>query len=690
LNGARLVGIAKETLLNPQALASHLRESGITSLFLTTALFNQIAQELPTAFASLDYLLFGGEQVEPRWVAKVLAEQPPRHLLHVYGPTENTTFSTWYPLTQVAEGSANLPIGKPLANSLAYVLDVYHQPVPIGVPGELYVAGAGLARGYLHRPQLTAATFLELELFGQVTRVYKTGDLARWLPNGNLEYLGRMDHQVKLRGFRIELGEIEAILMQHEAVKEAVVVLRKEDMNPQLVAYVTRNATTNLAGFEDRPGLTGSIAENATANLAGFEDSPGLIADFTSMLLTWLATRLPDYMIPTSMMVLEKLPLTPNGKIDRRALPAPSATLAKRHAIPRDYLELQLVQLWEELLNVHPIGITDHFFELGGHSLLAVKLMSQIQHRFGKQLPLATLFQAPTIVQLAENLRSETAFAHTSLVAIQPYGQGIPLFCLPGAGGHVLYFHAFASQLGTQQPVFGLETPGLDGTCVPPTSIEAHAQSLLTYLQQRQPQGPYYLAGHSAGGIVAFELARQLEQRGERVAQLLIFDTTLMVPSNFLTDLTGKSELDWLWEWVEAIAESEEQALTLSRTTLAALIDDKARWQLVAEYLHQRKVLPSGMGVEQIQLMMAVYQAANWNAVRYRPTGTIQAPIVVFRAQEPPPIEWQDSCYHRSDWGWQDYTATTVKVIWVPGSHQTMLNSPQVQTLVTHVQQLLG
>ncbi len=224
-------------------------------------------------------------------------------------------------------------IGQPIANTRIYILDAAHQPQPPWIHGELCIAGAGLARGYLNRPELTAEKFIEVELFGKTERIYKTGDLARWLPDGNLEYLGRIDHQVKLRGFRIELGEIEAVLCQHSAVKEAVVTLYEVDDNKRLVAYITTEAESNE-----------------------------LIAFLTNS----LKTSLPDYMVPSCFTVLDKLPLTPNGKIDRKALPALDALLTgKRYRAPRDTFELQLVHIWEKVLEVHPISIIDNFFEIG-------------------------------------------------------------------------------------------------------------------------------------------------------------------------------------------------------------------------------------------------------------------------------------------------------------------------------------
>ncbi|MGH7186693.1 MAG: thioesterase domain-containing protein, partial [Pseudomonadota bacterium] len=353
--------------------------------------------------------------------------------------------------------------------------------------------------GYLNRPELTAEKFIEIELFGRTERVYKTGDLARWLPDGNLEYLGRLDQQVKLRGFRIELGEIEAVLAGHDAVREAVVVLYRGDDNPRLAAYVT-------------------LAEGADAAVP-------------EALKTHLKARLPDYMIPAQLQILEQLPLTPNGKLDRKALPAPGPSFGQDHpGLPRDAVELRLLHLWQSVLQVSALGIHESFFDLGGHSLLAVKLMSHIQQEFGCRLPVSGLFAHPSVAQLAELLRSgATALAAPPVVALQPPGGGLPIHCLPGAIGSVLYLYPLACRLGTDQPVYALPTPGLDGTPAP-ASVPALAARHLEALRRRQPRGPYRLAGHSSGGRAAFELAWQLEQQGETVALLAILDTSAPDP----------------------------------------------------------------------------------------------------------------------------------------------------------------
>ncbi|QMS92433.1 NcpB [Nostoc edaphicum CCNP1411] len=388
LNGARLVGVRKDLALSPRDFADFMRSQSISVLFLTTALFNQIAQEVPSAFNSLRHLLFGGEAVDPKWVKEVLNNGAPQRLLHVYGPTENTTFSSWYLVQDVPECATTIPIGQPISNTQIYLLDSQLQPVGIGVPGELYIGGDGLAREYLNRTDLTQEKFIPNPFEDSAalasprasaggrrqkaggSRLYKTGDLVRYLSDGNIEYLGRIDDQVKIRGLRIELGEIEAVLSQHSDVQISCVIVREDTPgDKRLVAYIVTH--------QDRQPTMGEIRQ-------------------------FLKAKLPDYMIPSAIVILESFPLTPNGKVDRRALPKPEldTALLEKYVAPRTPVEEMLALLWAQVLKVEQVGISDNFFELGGHSLLATQLVSRIRTSFKVELPLRELFAASTITEL--------------------------------------------------------------------------------------------------------------------------------------------------------------------------------------------------------------------------------------------------------------------------------------------------
>ncbi|MHC5759315.1 non-ribosomal peptide synthase/polyketide synthase [Nostoc sp.] len=402
LNGARLVGVSKDLALSPQEFAAFMRSQRISVLFLTTALFNQIAQEVPSAFNSLRHLLFGGEAVNPKWVKEVLKNGAPQRLLHVYGPTENTTFTSWYLVQDVPEGATTIPIGQPISNTQIYLLDSQLQPVGVGVPGELYIGGDGLAREYLNRTELTQEKFIQ-NPFGESRgageqgsrgaeeqsfpsaphplcpsasseRLYKTGDKARYLSNGNIEYLGRIDNQVKIRGLRIELGEIEAVLSQYSDVQVSYVIVREDTLgDKRLVAYIVTHQHS--------------------------QPTMGEIRQF-------LKTKLPDYMIPSAIVILESFPLTPNGKVDRLALPKPDldTTLLEKYIAPRTPIEEMLTLLWAQVLKVEQVGIYDNFFELGGHSLLATQLVSRIRTSLKVELPLRELFARATVAELAQSV----------------------------------------------------------------------------------------------------------------------------------------------------------------------------------------------------------------------------------------------------------------------------------------------
>ncbi len=380
LNGASLVMLPQETVLSPSEFARYLKRERIHIVWVTTALFNQIVSVDKTAFQTVRDVLVGGEAVSPIWMREVLRSGSPQRLLNMYGPTENTTFTTWYQVVNVEDVTRSIPIGSPVANTHAYVLDHWLNLLPVGIPGELYIGGDGLALGYFERPELTAERFVP-DPFGQPgQRLYRTGDLAKVLPDGSLEFLGRIDQQVKLRGFRVELGEIETILIEHPAVQQAVVRLCENPSGDKFLA----------AYLVSQPDQTAS---------------PGELREF-------LRIRLPDYMLPSAFIFLTALPLTPNGKVDRRALPQPVA-LGLGSDRPASEsgtaLERLLMQIWIDVLGVEQIGMQDNFFDLGGHSLLAFRVMNRIEEIFDSDLSLAILFGAPTFADFANAILENLA-----------------------------------------------------------------------------------------------------------------------------------------------------------------------------------------------------------------------------------------------------------------------------------------
>ena len=658
LNGARLTLIAKETLLDTAQFSALLVGQQITHVTLPPSFLNNLSEQ---AFSDLKTLVVAGEacpvEMMKRWSQNL-------HFINAYGPTENTVCAS---AAVCFPDMDAVSIGKPIANTRIYILNAQHQLQALGIPGELCIAGAGLARGYLNRPELTAEKFIEVELFGKTERVYKTGDLARWLPDGNLEFLGRIDHQVKLRGFRIELGEIEAVLGQFEHVKEAAVSLYEADGNKRLVTYIV---------------LSGQWLVDSKKQ-ARLEGGASLLSTIHSQLSTFLKSRLPDYMVPAHFVVLDSLPLTPNGKIDRKALPAPDDNTRSESTLPRDNIELQLALLWETVLNVPSVGIHDVFFSLGGHSLLAVKLMNHIREQFTAHLPISALFQHPTVAALAELLRQEGTRRFTELVPIHSTGTANPVYCLPGAFGSVMYLYPLATSLGAQQRFYALQTPGLDGSAIPET-IEALALHHLKLVRQQQAIGPYQLVGYSSGGRVAFEMAWQLEQQGETVSLLAILDTNAPGFMSF-----NLSELECLEAYVHLYEQIMGNSLNLPSETIRTLPDIETAYALVAQTFLQHKLLfDPKAAVDELKAMVNVVRITGQAVANHSMPGKLRCSIHLFRASEQSADnEVNDT---REAWGWAQCTHATVTEHWVPGDHLSMMLNPHVKTLAEKLSRYLS
>lgn len=518
LNGGSIVIIDADTFTDPHRLADALTRHKITALFLTPVLFNQYVSTIGSALAQLKYLLCGGDQASLESFAALLKHGGPTHLINGYGPTESTTFAATYEVTQINGQLDRLPIGRPLSNTALYLLDVYGQPVPLGAAGELYIGGAGVASGYLNRPELTAARFLPDPFSNaQNARMYRTGDLASYLPDGNLVFLGRNDHQVKIRGFRIELGEIEARLIEHAQVQEAAVLVLGENSDKRLVAYVVAKPYEQLV----------------------------------HTLRAHLATKLPEYMIPAAFVRLDALPLTPNGKLDRQALPIPDekAFAYRSYEAPQGEIETQLAGIWAELLNFDRISRHDDFFALGGHSLLAVKMIARIHSQLGFEIALRTLFEAPTIEKLAQRLLKLEHLPDASfdvVFPIKPEGTQPPLFCIHPGFGLSWGYGGLAQYLDINQPVYGLQARGLGGMSPLAKTIEEMVADYIEQIRLVQPKGPYRLLGWSFGGSLACSMAAQLEEQGEKVALLALLDANSHYAADHNELATEQDEIDYI------------------------------------------------------------------------------------------------------------------------------------------------
>ncbi len=494
LNGATLHVIDRDTLVAPARLAAELRRGGVTTMFVTTALFNAVIAERPDAFASVRELLFGGEAADVNAVRACLAGGAPTRLLNVYGPTETTTFATTHEITEVPAAAKTIPIGRPIGGTSVRVVDATGRQAPIGVPGELVIGGPGVTAGYLGDAEQTAQRFRRGP-DGSIE--YHTGDLVRRRADGALVFEGRLDRQIKIRGFRIEPGEIETHLTAHPAVREAVVVARPTDAGLRLAAFVVADP--------------------------GFDQSEAL---------RHLSGRIPAFMMPASVVTLAALPRTPNGKIDLAALPDGPAD-AQEHRPPTTPALVTMAGLWQEVLGVDRVGIDDDFFALGGHSIVAIRLMASVRETFGVHADLSLLFEAPTLAAFTDRIVGptlpvdEATPAPSGLVVIRPGGSLTPVFCLPPAGGTVMVYEPMARAFDGERTVYGVQAVGVDGLTEPLRTIEAMAEHSERVIRAVRPEGPYLLAGYSMGGLVAFELARRLTEGGHQVDFVGLIDAQI-------------------------------------------------------------------------------------------------------------------------------------------------------------------
>jgi amino acid adenylation domain-containing protein len=495
LCGGRLAIATKEDAQDGRRLSELLRSSGATVMQATPATWRLLIESGWTGTPGLR-ILCGGEAL-PVELARELVKRS-QSVWNLYGPTETTIWSSLYRVHGQEQHS--VPIGRPIANTQLFVLDEKREQLGRGQAGELCISGAGIARGYLKRPELTAEKFIPDPFSGVPgARLYRTGDLARLGQEGEMEYLGRMDHQVKIRGYRIELGEIESVFEQHIGIRQAVVTAREEKPGDKyLAAYVV------LAN-----GARPSIAE----------------------LREHLLRSLPDYMVPAAIIELAEIPLNTNGKVDRKALPPPAIShFTGTHdcVAPRNDTERKLVAMWEKILSIRPIGVTTSFFDLGGRSVLAAQLFMQISRAFHQDVPLAALFEAPTVEQLARRLRGpKDEFTYATIVEIHPVGSRVPFFCVHGGTGGTLFLHRLARTMGPDQPFYAFQPEGVDGGPITRRSIEEMAAHYIREMRKVHADGPYFIGGYCLGGNVAFEMARQLKEQGRKAALVAMFSAQL-------------------------------------------------------------------------------------------------------------------------------------------------------------------
>ncbi|WP_018268147.1 non-ribosomal peptide synthetase, partial [Methylosinus sp. LW4] len=528
LCGARSIIAERADSFDPARIADLISKCRATALQATPATWRMLVDFGWRGEKSMKKALCGGEALSTDLVVRI--GERVAAVWNVYGPTEAAIWSTASRVRREKAGEQPFqPIGRPIANTRIYIVNGHDEPTPIGVAGELCIAGAGLARGYLGRPDITAERFVEDPFSTDPGgRLYRTGDLARWRADGSIEFLGRIDHQVKIRGFRIELGEIESCLGRHEAIREAVVVAGEDRSGEkQLVAYVVHNGERKAEPSDIRAHLR---------------------------------TFLPDHMIPAAFVYLVALPLTANGKLDRKALPAPDLDARPRpeHVAPRTQTEWILLREFKEILGLERIGVDDNFFELGGSSILGMKLIERIRRSLCSTLLVTAIFRAPSVAQLARLISSDEDRMQTSLVRMSAGPARAPLYCIHPAGGSIIRYQPLAKRVGAVRPVFGLQSRHLLEPDYRALSIEQMAADYVALIQHNQQRGPYLLLGWSAGAAIALAIASLLEARGEQVAFLGLLDPALSASPS----LSRSSILDHIRQFADFQGVDVETSLT--------------------------------------------------------------------------------------------------------------------------------
>jgi amino acid adenylation domain-containing protein len=635
---AKLEGGAGITLVNtvPSAMAELVR-----------------SRSLPEGLRVVN---LAGEALPPSLVQQVYGQAGGVRVMNLYGPTEDTTYST-YEWVKVEEArGGRVSIGRPVANTQAYVLDGQMQPVGAGMRGELYLGGEGLARGYVNRPELTAEKFVPHPYGGRGgERLYRTGDLVRWREDGKLEFLGRADHQVKLRGYRIELGEIEAVLREHAGVEEAVVVVREErGGDRRLVAYYT--VRKEKEGREE--GGDGVGAEE---------------------LRVYIGEKLPGYMIPAAYVRLPKLPLTANGKLDRKALPAPDKkqeSEQSEYIAPRTRLEEVLAHIWAQVLGVTRVGVKDDFFALGGNSLSAMRLLALTEARFGKKLPLAAVLRKPTIKQFIALFQDQNDNAGSScLVPLRTTGSRRPLFFVHPIGGNVYCYRGLANLMNKERPIYAFQSQAFTG--LPPhSSIAEMAEAYLNEMIAFQPNGPYFLTGWSMGGVVAFEMARQLKSRKLPVALLALIDS---YPGFLHKEWNLDDHLTALISFARDLGLTAQELATL-RDNEPGLTEDQML-QSVIRCVNDNEMLPRELESGEAIRMFDVFKRNAAALHSYEPQGFYEEKILLFKAAiRPRNIDlkkaWSRIC-------------SNVESHVIPGDHYAILRRPGVEILAERLDSTL-
>jgi len=653
LCGGRVCIVPDDIAHDPARLLRHVDAAGVTVLETVPALLQSMldmaadAADREPELKRLRMVLPTGEALPGQLCRRWLTRYPSVPLVNAYGPAECADDVALHQISRIPEEQvAYMPVGRPVPNLELYVLSPSLKPLPVGVAGELCVAGVGVGRGYLLNPAKTAEVFVPHPFSKEPgARLYRTGDMAHYQPDGVIQFLGRMDHQVKVRGFRIELGEIESQLLEHPAVHEAVVVANVDARgDKRLVAYAA-----------------GRVSCEA-------------LRDF-------LRERLPDYMVPSVVIVLESMPRNANGKVDRRSLPEPAGRDPRQTFVaPRTDMEAKLAREWAEALGLPQVGIHDNFFDLGGHSLSAVQLISRIQRMMGNPISLLDLFQAPTVAGLAERISGQAEVVSSPLVVLQAGRGGAPLFCFDPTGTHVMAYQSLAYALGEDRPVYGLTLSWIFAESWEALSMDMIAARYTAIIRKRQPGGPYHLLGWSNGGAIALAVAKLLERQGQSVAFLGILDTQPQTTSES-TGSVGE-ELDHYVrgdrkEEFLALPDAERQALKEKLERLGE--EDRVKYAI--RWARDRKLLSREESDASVAVLKAGY-------VLDRETVGILRTAVQDPLRAPIHAWWTSATLNKhgkAPVDWTLYTKGTVEIGTILGEHADAVRSIQAHQRISEI-----
>jgi len=645
---------------DPSRLAGLVAENGISHLLCLPTLYSLLLTVAdPRRMDSLKCVIVAGEVCPVEVIVRHTELFAGAKIFNEYGPTEGTVWSSVHGDCS-KQFNAPVPIGKPIANVQIYILDEKLELALTGGRGEIYISGTNLARGYLGKPELTAGRFIPNPFSAKEgAKLYRTGDIGKYLTNGDIEFIGRVDGQVKVRGRRIELGEIEEALNKHRSVRQSVVIVREDEKrDKRLIGYVVLEEEITVAALK-----------------------------------SYLKEKLPEYMVPDAILILGAMPITVSGKIDRQRLPAlldARQLMEEGFVAPRDPLEFKLAQIWESVIGVRPIGVKDDFFNLGGHSLLAPSLMARIKNVIGRDLPLSVLFQGRTVEYLAAILRREAnSISWSCLVELQVSGSQPPLFFAHPGGGNVLCYLDLARCLGSDQPFYGLQTPGFYEERILYTRIEDMASHYLEAVQAVRPEGPYFLGGWSLGGIIAYEMAQQLVARGQRDIQLLLLDTAAWT--------SGEEFMETEIDDAELLRGIFSETLPITSEDLEQFEGDE-RIDYVLKAAISANLFPPGIEVVRVRSFLDMYKTNVRAMANYAPQ-PYPGSVTLFNAPNQITAHSGDESIHDerltrmlqdATRGWGALAAGGAQIIDVPGTHTTMLMKPHVETLALRIKECLN